>query len=54
MKYRPDYPDRLQDMDQARAWAIPFFDWYNNEHRHSSLGRMTAQMVHFGYSAQVT
>lgn len=54
MKYRPDYPDRFADMKQARAWAVPFFDWYNNDHRHSSLGLMTPQMVHFGHAAQVT
>lgn len=54
MKYRPDYPDRFADMEQARSWAIPFFDWYNNDHRHTSLGLMTPQMVHFGHAAQVT
>ena len=54
MKYRPDYPHRFQDLKQARAWAVPFFDWYNNQHRHSSLGLMTPEMVHFGRSAQVT
>lgn len=54
MKYRPDYPDRFADREQARAWAIPFFDWYNNDHRHTSLGLMTPQMVHFGHAAQVT
>ena len=54
MKYQPDYPDRFQDIDQAHTWAAPFFDWYNNQHRHSSLGLMTPEMVHFGRSAQVT
>ena len=54
MKYRPDYPDRFADMEQARAWAVPFFDWYNDDHRHTSLGLMTPQMVHFGHAAQVT
>lgn len=54
MKYRPDYPDRFADMERARAWAVPFFDWYNNDHRHTSLGLMTPQMVHFGHAAQVT
>jgi len=53
MKYRPDYPDRFQGLDQAHTWAIPFFDWYNNDHRHSSLGLMTPEMVFFGRSAQV-
>ena len=54
MKYRPDYPDRFDDLTQARGWAVPFFDWYNNDHRHTSLGLMTPQMVYFGQSAQVT
>ena len=53
MKYRPNYPDRFQGLDQAHTWAIPFFDWYNNDHRHSSLGLMTPEMVFFGRSAQV-
>ena len=54
MKYRPDYPDRFADMEQARGWAVPFFEWYNNDHRHTSLGLMTPHMVHFGHAAQVT
>jgi putative transposase len=54
MKYRPDYPDRFANIEQARAWAIPFFVWYNNDHRHTSLGLMTPQMVHFGHADQVT
>jgi putative transposase len=54
MKYRPDYPDRFQDHDQARTWAVPFFDWYNNQHRHSSLGLMTPEMVYFGRATQIT
>lgn len=54
MKYRPDYPDRFSHMEQARGWAVPFFDWYNNDHRHTSLGLMTPQMVHFGLVDQVT
>lgn len=53
MKYRPDYPDRFQDLDQAHTWAVAFFDWYNNDHHHSSLGLMTPEMVFFGRSAQI-
>lgn len=53
MKYRPDYPDRFQDLDQARTWAVAFFDWYNNDHRHSSLGLTAPEMVFFGRSAQI-
>lgn len=54
MKYRPDYPDRFESMTAAQGWAQPFFHWYNNEHRHSSLGLMTPAMLHFGLAEQVT
>jgi putative transposase len=53
MKYRPEYPDRFGGLADARAWARPFFNWYNNEHRHSSLGLMTPAMVHYGQAAEV-
>ena len=53
MKYRPDYPDRFGGLVDARAWARPFFSWYNNEHRHSGLGLMTPEMVHYGRAAKV-
>jgi len=32
MKYRPDFPDSFGSLEGARAWARPFFDWYNQEH----------------------
>jgi putative transposase len=32
VKYHPTYPDRLGGVQDARAWARPFFDWYNYEH----------------------
>jgi putative transposase len=54
MKYRPDYPDRFESLDAARAWARRFFAWYNNEHRHSSLGLMTPAVVHYGQAAFLT
>jgi putative transposase len=53
MKYRPGYPDRFGCAADARAWARAFFNWYNNEHRHSSLGLMTPAMVHHGRAAEV-
>jgi len=54
LKYRPDYPDRFEDLDAARVWARAFFDWYNNQHRHSSLGLMTPATVHYGQAAELT
>ncbi len=53
VKYRPDFPDRFGSQQDARAWARPFFHWYNYQHRHSALALMTPAMVHAGRSAQV-
>lgn len=53
MKYRPDYPDRFGSMCDARAWADPFFHWYNHEHHHSALGLLTPAVVHTGQATQV-
>jgi len=52
MKYRPDYPDRFGSIQDARAWARPFFHWYNHEHHHSGLGLLTPATVHYA-QAQV-
>jgi putative transposase len=54
MKYRPDYPDRFGSPQDARQWAHPFIHWYNNEHRHTSLGLMTPATVHYGLAAELT
>ncbi len=52
MKYRPDYPDRFGSIQDARAWARPFFHWYNHDHHHSGLALLTPATVHYG-QAQV-
>jgi putative transposase len=54
MKYRPNYPARFGSLVEAKAWARDFFYWYNNEHRHSSLGLMTPATVHYGRAASLT
>lgn len=54
MKYHPDYPDRFGSLVDARAWARAFFGWYNNEHRHSSLGLMTPAVVHYGQAIELS
>jgi putative transposase len=54
MKYRPDYPDRFGCLVDARTWAQPFFDWYNNQHRHVGLGLMTPATVHYGLAEDLT
>jgi putative transposase len=53
LKYRPDFPTRFGSLQDARAWARPFFRWYNHEHYHTSLGLMTPATVHYGLAEDV-
>jgi putative transposase len=48
MKYRPDFPDRFGQIEDARSFSRDFFDWYNQDHRHSGLAFLTPADVHFG------
>jgi putative transposase len=48
LKYRPGFPDRFSSLLDARQFCRGFFDWYNQEHRHSGIGLMTPAAVHFG------
>jgi putative transposase len=53
MKYRPEFPDRFGCIQDSRAFCRQFFQWYNQEHRHSGIGLLTPAMVHFGQSQTV-
>ena len=48
LKYRPEFPERFQTIEQARDFCRGFFDWYNHTHRHSGIGLMTPAAVHHG------
>ena len=48
LKYRPEFPDRFGCIQDSRAFCQQFFQWYNEEHRHSGIGLLTPAMVHFG------
>ena len=47
MKYRPGFPSRFASMEEARAFCQEFFPWYNTEHRHSGIGLLTPEAVHY-------
>lgn len=53
LKYRPDFPDQFPTVAEARAWARTFFNWYNQQHHHSSLALLTPEVVHTGVDKQV-
>lgn len=41
LKYRPGFPDRFASIEEARRW-------YNAEHRHSGIGLLAPEVVHYG------
>lgn len=51
LKYRPDFPGQFGSLADARGWARPFFEWYNQEHYHSGIGLLTPATVHSGQAA---
>jgi putative transposase len=53
MKYRPEFPDRFDSLEDAKAFCRRFFEWYNEEHRHSGIAMMTPAQVHHGEVATV-
>jgi putative transposase len=53
LKYRPEFPERFDDIEQARDFCRGFFHWYNHEHRHSGIGMMTPAAVHHGQAQQL-
>jgi len=53
LKYRPEFPDRFGGIEDARAFCRTFFPWYNKQHRHSGIGMLTPEMVHYGRATEV-
>jgi putative transposase len=51
LKYRPDYPERFGSIEDARAFNVDFFAWYNTEHHHGGLGLLTPHDVHYGLAS---
>lgn len=53
VKYHPTFPDRFGSLEDARAWARPFFAWYNHDHHHTGIGLLTPATVHRGQAPVV-
>lgn len=53
LKYRPGFPERFGSKEDARSFCRAFFEWYNNEHRHSGIAMMTPNDVHSGRATEV-
>lgn len=53
LKYCPEFPDRFGSLQHAVAFCRSFFTWYNTEHRHSGIGMLTPEVVHYGLAEDV-
>jgi len=53
MKYCPAFPARFGSMADSRDFCREFFPWYNQEHRHTGIGLLTPEMVHYGKAEEV-
>jgi putative transposase len=53
LKYRPEFPPRFGCYEDAHAFCRTFFAWYNQEHRHSGIGMLTPEDLHYGRAEQI-
>jgi len=53
LKYCPEFPERFGSIQDARVLCRDFFTWYNTEHKHSGIGLLTPEQVHYGLAAEV-
>lgn len=53
LKYSPTFPKRFANIAHARAFCDTFFDYYNNEHRHSGIALNTPANVYYGLDEAV-
>jgi putative transposase len=52
-KYRPQFPDRFGSVGDVVTFGRVFFPWYNTAHRHSGIGFLTPEMVHYGQAPAI-
>jgi len=53
LKYRPDFPERFGSIEDSRSFCQDFFPWYNKEHRHTGIGLLTPEALHYGLAKDI-
>jgi putative transposase len=48
LKYRPQFPARFASLEEAEAFCVAYFAWYNGEHHHTGIALLTPEQVHTG------
>jgi len=47
------FPERFGSIQDAREFCHTFFTWYNSVHKHSGIGLMTPEQVHYGQAQSI-
>ena len=53
LKYSPSFPERFGSIQDARTFCQGFFSWYNSVHKHTGIGLMTPEQVHYGQAKKI-
>jgi putative transposase len=53
LKYCPQFPGQFGSIEDARVFCQDFFGYYNKEHRHSGIGLVTPEQLHYGLAQKV-
>jgi putative transposase len=53
LKYCPAFPGRFGSIEDANLFCTQFFNYYNNEHRHSGIAMHTPASVYDGTAVQI-
>ncbi len=53
LKYCPAFPGNFGSIQDARAFCRNFFSWYNCQHKHTGLGLLAPEQVHYGLDKEV-
>lgn len=53
LKYCPAFPERFGSIQDVKSFCRDFFSWYNLEHKHSGIGLLTPEQVHYGMAKEV-
>ena len=53
LKYCPSFPGQFGCIQDARSFCRLFFNWYNKEHRHTGIGLVTPEQLHYGLANQI-
>jgi putative transposase len=53
LKYCPKFPSSFGCIEDARGFCKDFFTYYNKEHRHSGIGLVTPEQLHYGIANDI-